>query len=87
MPGIILSKISALDPKYNKLKFLLEDQKTLVWEQLDNEFKLYEVSQITEINLDEDEGNKLHKYKSMTDKIGHNQDPLLWWNTMRKNIL
>jgi len=32
----------------------------------------------------EDEGNELHKYKSMTDKISHNQDPLLWWKYNQK---
>jgi len=33
---------------------------------------------------DEDEGNELHKYKSMADKISHNQDPLLWWKYNEK---
>ena len=31
--SIILSKASAVDPRYHELKFLSEDQKTLVWEQ------------------------------------------------------
>lgn len=33
---------------------------------------------------DGDEGNKLHKYKNMTDKISHNQDSLVWWKYNEK---
>lgn len=53
--SIILSKASALDPRYHELEFLSDDQKTSVWEQLENKFKEYEVIPITEINSDEDE--------------------------------
>lgn len=94
--------MSAFDSRYHELEFLSDDQKTSVWEQLENEFKEYNVIPITEINSDEnkpveppakkirslivdsdeeneDEGNELHKYKNITEKISHNEDLLLWW--------
>ncbi|KAE9525614.1 hypothetical protein AGLY_014141 [Aphis glycines] len=76
----ILSKASALDPRYHELKFLSEDQKTL-WNQLQKKIRSLIADSDEE---DEDEGNELHKHKSMIDKISHNQDPLLWWKYNEK---
>ncbi|XP_050066428.1 E3 SUMO-protein ligase ZBED1-like [Aphis gossypii] len=39
MMGVILSKASALDPRFRELKFLSEEEKETVWKQLENELK------------------------------------------------
>lgn len=39
---------------------------------------------IRSLITDSDEGNELHKYISMTDKISRNKDPLLWWKYNEK---
>ncbi|KAE9535950.1 hypothetical protein AGLY_007851 [Aphis glycines] len=39
MMGVILSKASALDPRFQELKFSSEEEKETVWKQLENELK------------------------------------------------
>lgn len=61
MMSSVLSKAAALDPKFYELKFISDEHKTLIWEELETE--LYEMNlesqEIINVVTNQDKANEI----------------------------